>query len=165
MSKTVQDLEQAFAGESQANRKYLAFAKMADQEGFKHSARLFRAAAEAETIHAHTHLKALGWVKSTRENLEAAIAGELFEFEKMYPPMIKEAEAEGNSTAIRSFKYAHAVEEVHAGLFKEALAALDSGAEATDIHVCGICGHTVQGGPPEKCPVCSAGQKAYKKID
>ncbi|MCL4474913.1 MAG: rubrerythrin family protein, partial [Nitrospirae bacterium] len=118
MTKSEKNLKEAFAGESQANRKYLAFAKKAEAEGFKQVARLFRAAAEAETIHAHNHLKELGGIKSTRENLKEAIHGESFEFQKMYPQMIEDANAEGNKGALRTFNYANEVEKVHAALYQ-----------------------------------------------
>jgi len=121
MSKTEKNLQDAFAGESQANRKYLAFAKKAEKEGNPQVAKLFRAAAAAETVHAHAHLRELGGIKSTKENLEAAISGETFEFEDMYPQMIKDAEEEGNKGALRSFNFANDVEKVHADLYKKAL--------------------------------------------
>src|SRR5512141_1050240 len=121
MTKTEKNLKDAFAGESQANRKYLAYAKYADAEGYKSIAKLFRAAAEAETVHAHNHLKEFEGKKSTRENLEAAISGETFEFQSMYPAMMKDAEAEGNKTALRSFRLANEVEKIHAALYKKAL--------------------------------------------
>ena len=126
MSKTEQNLLDAFAGESQANRKYLAFAKKAEQEGYAQVAKLFRAAAAAETVHAHAHLRTLGQVKSTADNLEAAIAGETHEFKSMYPEMIAVAQQEGNKAAERSFNYANAVEKVHADLYQKALDNLDS---------------------------------------
>jgi rubrerythrin len=126
MSKTEKNLSNAFAGESQANRRYLAFAKQADKEGHTQAAKLFRAAAEAETVHAHAHLRTLGGIKSTAENLKEAIDGETHEFRDMYPKMIEEAKEEGNKAAERSFNYANAVEEVHAGLYQKALDSLDS---------------------------------------
>lgn len=164
MSKTEKDLQDAFAGESQANRKYLAFAKQAEKEGFSQVAKLFRAAAAAETIHAHSHLKQLGGIKSTKENLEAAINGETFEFKEMYPQMIKDAEEEGNKGALRSFNYANDVEKVHASLYKDALEKLGSNAD-TDYYVCDICGYTAEGSAPDTCPVCKAKKQAFKKID
>ncbi len=164
MAKTEQDLQAAFAGESQANRKYLAFAKKAEQEGYGQIARLFRAAAEAETIHAHNHLRELGAIKGTRENLAAAISGESYEFQQMYPAMIKDAEAEGNKGALRSFTIANEVEKVHAALYQKALDQFGSNAE-TDYYVCTVCGHTVEGEPPDTCPVCGAKKQAFKKVD
>jgi rubrerythrin len=164
MPKTEKNLKDAFAGESQANRTYLAFAKKAGAEGFAQIAKLFRATADAETVHALNHLRELGAVKSTRENLEAAINGETYEFEKMYPQMIQDAEAEGNKRALTSFNYANAVEKIHAELFKKALEDIGKNKEF-DYHVCQVCGHTVEGEPPDKCPVCGSLKKSYKKID
>jgi len=164
MSKTQKDLMDAFAGESQANRKYLAFAKKAEAEGFKQIAKLFRAAAEAETIHAHNHLREAGGVKGTKENLEAAINGETFEFQKMYPAMIKDAEAEGLKGALKSFVYANEVEKLHAELYSKALAAMGNNVEV-DYYVCQVCGATVEGDAPDECPVCKAKKPAFKKVD
>jgi len=164
MSKTEQNLKDAFAGESQANRKYLAFAKKAEAEGFKQVARLFRAAAEAETVHAHNHLKELGGIKGTKENLQEAINGESYEFQKMYPQMIKDAEAEGNKGALRSFNYANDVEKIHAALYKKALENLGKSPDA-DMYVCQVCGYTVEGEAPDECPVCKAKKQSFKKID
>ena len=164
MNATEKHLMDAFAGESQANRKYLAFAAQAEKEGFKQVARLFRAAADAETVHALSHFSAAGKVKTTKENLEAAIAGETYEFEEMYPPMIKDADQEGNKRGRRSLDYANQVEKVHAGLYRKALDSLGKN-EAVDYYVCQVCGHTVENEPPDKCPVCQAIKKAFKKID
>ena len=164
MSKSEKNLQDAFAGESQANRKYLAFAKKADNEGFPQVARLFRAAAEAETVHAHSHLRELSGINSTKENLEAAISGETHEFENMYPQMIKDAEEEGNKGALRSFKYANEVEKIHADLYKKALESLGNNAD-TDYYVCGVCGYTAEGEAPDTCPVCKAKKESFKKID
>lgn len=164
MSKTEKNLKDAFAGESQANRKYLAFAKKAEQEGYMQIAKLFRAAAEAETVHAHNHLKELGGIKGTSENLDEAIKGEVFEFQNMYPQMIKDAEEEGSKGALRSFTFANEVEKIHADLYKKALESIGKNIEV-DYYVCQICGHTAEGEAPDKCPVCGAGKKAYKKID
>jgi rubrerythrin len=164
MSKTEENLKEAFAGESQANRRYLAFAKQAENEGHPQVAKLFRAAAEAETVHAHAHLKALGGVGSTEDNLRAAIAGETHEFKNMYPDMIKAAEEEGRKAAERSFRFANEVEEVHAGLYQNALDNLD-GLEECDYYICPVCGYTVEKEPPEVCPVCSAKGKLFYKVD
>ncbi len=164
MAKTLENLQEAFAGESQANRKYLAFAKQADSEGFTQAAKLFRAAAEAETVHAHAHLKVMDGIKGTKENLAEAIAGETHEFKSMYPQMIADAEQEGNAQALRSFKYANEVEQVHAGLYQKALDTLGAPGEAFDYFVCSICGHTVEKAAPEKCAVCGAGSKAFMQI-
>lgn len=164
MSKSEKNLKEAFAGESQANRKYLAFAKKADEEGYPQVARLFRAAAEAETVHAHAHLRELGGIQSTKDNLLAAISGETHEFEKMYPVMIDEAKAEGNKGAERSFVYANEVEKVHAALYKKALENMEK-KELADFWVCPVCGNTFEGDAPDKCPVCSVLKKMFKKID
>ena len=167
MSKTEQNLSDAFAGESQANRKYLAFAKQADKEGHSQAAKLFRAAAEAETVHAHAHLRALGGIKSTAENLKAAIGGETHEFKEMYPEMIKTAQEEGNMEALRSFNFANKVEETHAGLYGKAKEAVAEGKdlEETDVFVCPVCGHTVEGEVPDKCPVCGTPGEKFKRIE
>jgi rubrerythrin len=164
MAKTEKNLQEAFAGESQANRKYLAFAKKAEEEGYKQVARLFRAAAEAETVHAHNHFRELKGIKSTKENLKVAIGGESYEFQKMYPRMIKDAEAEGNKGALRSFDFANKVEKVHAELYKKALDNLGKN-EKTDYYVCQVCGMTVEGEPPDICPVCGSKKAMFKKID
>lgn len=160
-SKTARNLEEAFAGEAQANRKYLAFAKQADKEGFQQVARLFRAAAEAETVHAHSHLRALKGINTTRENLLEAIAGETHEFKSMYPQMITDAENEGEADALRSFRFANAVEAVHAGLYQKVLDALESVSEEFDYLVCPVCGHTVEREAPERCEVCGAAGKVF----
>jgi rubrerythrin len=161
---TTDNLKEAFAGESQANRKYLAFAKKADEEGYAQVARLFRAAADAETVHAHAHLRVLGGINGTADNLTEAIGGETHEFKSMYPKMIEEAKAEGNSAAEMSFSNANAVEEIHAGLYQKALDSLGSN-EATDYYVCQVCGNTVEGEAPERCPICGAPKSMFKKVD
>ena len=165
--KSIDDLKAAFAGESQANRKYLAFSKKADREGYPGVAKLFRAAAAAETVHAHNHLRTLGEIKSTAENLEAAIGGEHYEVVTMYPDFMKDAEADGHDKALRSFKWAWEVEQVHEKLYKEALEnlKLDNGKDLT-YWVCGTCGYTVEGdAPPDNCPVCNSKSTAFKQID
>ena len=164
MTKTEQNLLEAFAGESQANRKYLAFAKKADKEGYPQVAKLFRAAAEAETVHALAHLYALGLVRNTAENLRQAIEVETDEFKNMYPSMIKKAKEENNKAATRSFTYANKVEQVHASLYEKALDNLES-PEQTDYYVCSVCGYTCENEPPDKCPVCGATSKAFSKVD
>ena len=164
MSKTEKNLKDAFAGESQANRKYLAFAKKAEAEGYKQAAKLFRAAAAAETIHAHNHLRELGGVRSTRENLLEAINGESYEFQNMYPGMISDATAEGNVGALRSFNYANEVEKVHAALYKKALDSLSKNTD-TDYYVCQVCGYTAEGEAPDECPVCKSKKQAFRKAE
>jgi rubrerythrin len=163
-SKSEKNLKEAFAGESQANRKYLAFAKKAEAEGFKQVAKLFRAAAEAETVHAHNHLRELGGIKSTKDNLDEAINGESYEFQKMYPKMIEEAKAEANKLAERTFTYANEVEKIHADLYKKALENLGKNIE-TDYYVCQVCGMTVEDHAPDECPVCKAKKQAFRKVD
>ena len=167
MSKTDKDLQYAFAGESQANRKYLAFSKKAEQEGHKRAAKMFRAAATAETIHAHNHLRELGGIKSTRENLDEAINGESYEFQTMYPGMIEDARSEVRQGALRSFEYANAVEKIHAALYRKVLESIekDKGREAEDFHVCQVCGYTVEGEAPDECPVCKSKKRAFMKVD
>jgi rubrerythrin len=164
MTQTEKNLKEAFAGESQANRKYLAFAKQAEKEGHPQVAKLFRAAAEAETVHAHAHLRTLGEIKNTADNLQAAIDGETHEFKSMYPDMIKTAEAEGNKAAHRSFVYANEVEKIHAELYQKALDNLDSLPEAA-YYVCPVCGYTCENEAPDTCPVCSAKGKVFFKVD
>jgi rubrerythrin len=164
MSKTEENLKAAFAGESQANRKYLAFAQKAEREGYFQVAKLFRAAAEAETVHAHAHLRALKGIGSTADNLKEALGGETYEFKQMYPPMIENAKADGDAAAERSFAYANAVEQVHANLYQKALDNLDN-LEAVDYYVCSVCGYTCENEAPDECPVCKAKKKAFFKVD
>lgn len=164
MNTTAQNLAEAFAGESQANRKYLAFAKQAEKEGYAQAAKLFRAAAAAETVHAHAHLRAMGGIRTTRENLEEALAGETHEFKNMYPGMIKTAEKEDHKSAARSFSYANDVEQEHAALYRKALDNLDT-MEECDYYICTVCGHTHEKEAPEKCPVCGANAKAFFKAE
>ncbi len=165
MSQTEDHLKEAFAGESQANRKYLAFAVKAEREGFAQAARLFRAAAEAETIHAHNHLKALKAIRTTRENLQEAVAGETHEFKKMYPRMIETAQREGHDRAERSFRFANEVEKVHAALYQKLLDNLEGDVGDFAYFVCPGCGHTAEKEPPQVCPVCGAQGKTYRRVD
>jgi rubrerythrin len=163
---TKDNLKDAFAGESQANRKYLAFAKKAEAEGYPQIAKLFRAAGAAETVHAHAHLKALDGIKSTGENLAEAIQGEGFEFQQMYPPYLEEAQKDGDSAAARSFQYALAVEEIHHGLYSDALESLKAGADLPEskICVCPVCGNTFTGEVPDKCPICGVPKEKFEEI-
>ena len=163
---TMDNLKDAFAGESQANRKYLAFAKKAEEDGFPQVAKLFRAAAEAETIHAHAHLRVMGGIKSTADNLQAAKEGEGFEFQEMYPGYLKEAEEEENNPAAYSFKNALAVEEIHHGLYQEALDSVTSGVDLpeTKIYICPVCGNTVKDEPPERCPICNVPKDKFFEV-
>jgi rubrerythrin len=165
MPTTQENLAVAFAGESQANRKYLAFAQAAEKEGFAQIARLFRAAADAETIHAHAHLRNMGGVGTTLENLKAAVAGETYEYTEMYPPMVDQAKAEGHR-ARTMLGFANEAEKVHARLFAEALAALQAGKDLSkmDVYLCPVCGDVEFGEPPEKCPICGAPASKYVKV-
>jgi len=163
-SKSESNLMEAFAGESQANRKYLAFAEKAVAEGQPQVAKLFRAAAAAETVHAHAHLRAAGGIKSTEENLQEALAGETHEFTSMYPQMIEEAKAEGQDGALRSFSFANTVEKVHADLYQKAFDNLGSNQDV-DYYVCKVCGNTLEGEPHGPCSVCQAGPVAFFKVD
>ncbi len=165
MNKTSDNLKEAFAGESQASQKYLAFAKQAQKESFKNVAKLFHTAAQAERIHAEGHFGALDGVGSTAANLEAAIAGETYEFTQMYPPMLKQAEAEGHK-ARRMFDYAGKAEAVHARLYQMALEAVRKGQDLaeTKIYLCPVCGHIEFGTPPESCPICKAKGSSYVQV-
>lgn len=168
MTKSEKNLQTAFAGESQANRKYLAFAKKAEQDGFPQIAKVFRAAAAAETVHAHNHLRTMGGIKTTEENIKAAIEGEHYEFTKMYPEFLEDAKEENNKAAERTFNYANEVEKVHHRLYKKALEAAESrkDLEKKNLYVCSVCGYTHEGSePPEECPVCKAKKKAFNEIE
>ena len=167
MSNTRENLQEAFAGESQANRRYLFFAEKADKEGHPQIARLFRAAAESETIHARNHLRVMGGIKSTKDNLGEAASGEQYEFIKMYPGFIEQAKAEKNGDAETSFDWANKVEKIHHGLYQKALEAVKSGQEpkGEPYFVCQGCGYTVGGEAPEKCPVCGAPRKMFKRVE
>lgn len=163
---TINNLEAAFAGESQANRKYLAFAKKAESDGFPEIAKLFRAAAEAETVHAHAHLRVMGGIGETLKNLDEAIAGEGHEFQAMYPGFIAEAEKEGNNAATITFKNALAVEKIHHGLYTEASNSLKFGKDlpAQPIFVCAVCGNTVLGAAPDKCSICGSPKAKFFEV-
>ncbi len=167
MPDTAANLQAAFAGESQANRRYLAFARKADRDGMPNIARLFRAAAAAETVHAHAHLRAMGGVEDTRENVKAAIAGENYEFVTMYPEFLKVAQEEGNRPAEISFRFALAVEKVHHELYAEALQSLETGGDlpAREVYVCPVCGNTVYDGAPDPCPICRAAGSSFTRIE
>jgi rubrerythrin len=163
---TDDNLQKAFAGESQANRKYLAFAKKAESEGFPMVAKIFRAAAQAETVHAHAHLRAMGGIKSTEENLHEAVKGESFEFNQMYPDYIKQARDDDARAALVSFQNAMAVEQVHHSLYIEASKAVQAGSDMKDakVFVCSVCGNTVLDGPADKCPVCGAAKEKFSEV-
>ncbi|NSW51625.1 MAG: rubrerythrin family protein [Anaerolineae bacterium] len=167
MSKTYDDLQAGFAGESQANRKYLAYAEKADKDGYPQAAKLFRAAAAAETVHAHNHFRAMGMVKTTQENLKDAIGGEHYEVTTMYPDFIEDAQAENeNKQALRSFEWALAVEKTHEALYTEMLENLEElQKDLVDYYVCSVCGHTHVGGAPDECPVCGAKKEKFFLVD
>ncbi len=166
LSKSNENLKAAFAGESQANRMYLAFAKKAEEENLLQAAKLFRAAAESETVHALNHLRVTGQVKSTLENLGTAVSGETFEFTKMYPEYITEAKSDGNKPALVSFDWANKVEQIHAGLYQKAIDALKNRQELPKVeyYVCSVCGNTVENSAPDKCPICGSPKSAFMKI-
>jgi rubrerythrin len=165
MATTNDNLKEAFAGESQANQKYKAFAKKAEKEGFTNIAKLFRTTAEAERIHAEGHLKALDMIASTADNLKSAIAGETDEFTNMYPPMVDKAVADGHK-AKTMFQFAVKAEEVHAQIYTKALEAVKNGVDldTSEFYLCMVCGYIELGAAPEKCPVCGAKQKAFKQV-
>jgi rubrerythrin len=165
MPTSIDNLKDAFAGESQAHQKYRSFAAKAEQDGFPNVARLFRTAAQAERIHADAHLKALEGIGTTADNLKAAIAGETYEAEQMYPPMLQAAEAEGHK-ARRMFKYAAQAEAVHAALYKLALEAVAGGKDLaeTSFYLCPVCGHIEFGQPPESCPICGARGATFQLV-
>jgi rubrerythrin len=167
MSNTQDNLKEAFAGESQASRRYLYFAEKADSEKHPQLARLFRAASEAETVHARNHLRAMGGIGTTAANLKAAIAGESYEFSKMYPGFIEQAKAEKNGRAETSFDYANQVEKIHHRLYQKALELLEAGkeAKAEPYFVCPVCGNTVAGKAPDACPICGTPGSQFKKIE
>ncbi len=164
--ETIDNLKESFAGESQANQKYRAFAKQASKEGFTNVAKLFTAAAEAERIHAEGHLNAMEGIKTTAENLQAAIDGETYEYTTMYPPMLEQAEKE-NHKAKRMFGLALKAEEVHAKLYKKALEAVAEGKDLPSgkVYLCPICGDIEIGEVPEKCPVCGAAKAVFIGIE
>jgi rubrerythrin len=167
MSKTADNLQAAFAGESQASRKYLYFAEKAEEEGYKQIARLFRAASDAETVHARNHLKVMQGIKSTTDNLKDAIGGENYEFTKMYPEFIEQADAEGDTKAKRSFNLANTVEQIHHRLYQTALSMLEKGQAMAEksVYVCQVCGNTVEDEAPDRCPICGAPKAMFKRID
>jgi rubrerythrin len=165
--RTENNLQEAFGGESKANRRYTFFAEKADKEGFPQVAKLFRAVAEAETVHARNHLLAMDAIGSTKDNLMAATIGEHQEFTGMYPTFIEIAREEKNDRAGRTFDWANKVEKIHYGYFEAALKAVKEGAAPADAtyYVCQVCGNTVPGEAPERCPICGAPATAFKKMD
>ena len=165
MTSTNENLHEAFAGESQANQKYRAFAKQAEQDGFANVARLFRTAAEAERIHAEGHFKSLDGVGTTAANLQTAIDGETYEYTKMYPPMLQQAEQDGHK-AKRMFGYAVKAEAVHAKLYQLALDAVRAGRDLAEsrFYLCPVCGHIEFGKAPEKCPICGSKGEKFTQV-
>ncbi len=167
MANTQENLQAAFAGESQASRKYTYFGEKADKDGQPQIAKLFRAAAEAETVHARNHLNALSGIRATSDNLKEAISGEHHEFTEMYPAFITQAQTDANARAGKSFDYANKVEKIHHGLYQQALKDLEGGKklESKPYFVCQVCGYTVEGEAPDKCPICGALKTMFKRID
>ncbi|MFC1862524.1 rubrerythrin family protein [Thermodesulfobacteriota bacterium] len=165
--QSIKNLMEAFAGESQANRRYLVFAQKAEEEGFKNIARLFRAAAESETIHAHNHLRAMDGVKSTLENAEEAWQGEKDEFTAMYPMFMDQAKRDANNEALQSFFWANEAEKAHGEFYERAIEVLKQGKDLklNEVYVCDVCGFTIEGAPPEKCPTCGKGKEHFKAVD
>ena len=164
MATTKENLNEAFAGESQASQKYHIFARRAERDGFPNVAKLFRTACEAEKIHAEGHLRAMDGIGSTADNLQTAIDGETYEFTKMYPPMIEQAKADGHK-AQRMFKYASSAEAVHAKIYKMALEAIQSGEDfAEEFHLCPVCGYIELGAPPDKCPICGVKGEKFVQV-
>ena len=167
MTKTKENLKKAFIGESMANRKYLAYSKKAEQDGFSQIARLFKAAAAAETVHAHNHLRIMGGIGTTEQNLQDAIKGETYEFQEMYPGFLEVAAEEEDNRASWSFNIANDVEKIHAELYKKAEEALKDNNDlpVVDYYVCQVCGNTVEESPPEKCPICNAPSTSFELIN
>lgn len=167
MTETQKNLAAAFAGESQANRKYLAFAKKAEEEGRPGVAKLFKAAAAAETVHALSHLNVMGGVDSTLENLRHAVEGEHHEFSEMYPAFIAQAKEEKAPDATRSFYWANEVEKIHGALYEQAVKKVEAGEDlpVKDYFVCNRCGYTIAEDAPDKCPVCGAKKPDFFKAD
>jgi rubrerythrin len=166
-NQSIKNLKEAFAGESQANRRYLAFAKKAEEDGFPNIARLFRTAAESETIHAHNHLKAMGGINSTLENAEEAWKGEKEEYTEMYPMFMDQAKRDANNEALKSFFWANEAEKVHGDFYERAVEVLKQGKdlELKEMYVCSVCGYTVEGAPPDKCPACGQGKENFKPVE
>ncbi|MBC8208522.1 MAG: rubrerythrin family protein [Desulfobulbaceae bacterium] len=165
MPTTNENLQEAFAGESQANQKYRAFAKKAEKEGFANIAKLFRTTAEAERIHAEGHLKALDMIATTADNLQEAIQGETHEFVDMYPPMVEQAIEEGHKAKVM-FRFAVGAEKVHADIYTQALEAVKSGVDlsVSEFHLCPVCGYIELGAAPERCPICGAKQHIFEQV-
>lgn len=165
--QTKKNMEEAFAGESQANRRYLAFSQKAAEDGYSNIARLFRAVAESETIHAMNHLKAMGGIQSTRDNVEEALKGEKDEFTSMYPMFMDQAKRDANNDALKSFFWANEAEKTHGAFYEKALNALEDGKdlELKELYICSVCGYTVEGAPPDKCPTCGEGKDKFRMME
>jgi rubrerythrin len=159
-------MQSAFAGESQAHMRYLIFADKADKEGFPNVSRLFRAIAYAERVHATNHLRELGGIQESAENLQTGINGETYEVEEMYPAFKAVAELQGEKGALRSSDWALQAEKIHAVMYGQAKTAVEAGRdlEIEDIHICEVCGHTVTGEPPDRCPICNARRERFRKF-
>ena len=163
-TKTMENLAAGFAGESQANRKYLAFAQQAEKEGYPGIAKMFRAIASAETLHALSHFRTMGGVTDTAANLQAALDGETYEFSTMYPGFIRDAEAEKQDAAGKSFHFANEAEKVHGGLYRKALENLSSlKGKDSDWYLCPVCGFVQEGSAPDSCPICKAKGSVFVK--
>lgn len=162
-----EDLKTAFAGESQANRKYLAFAQKAEKDKLPNVALMFKVIAEAETVHALNHFRVMGEIKSTKENLEAAKAGENYEVTQMYPPMEEGAKQAGDKAAANTFHYALETEKLHFNMYNEALKSVTAGKDIPKkkYWVCPVCGCTEEGEPPAKCPICGTKKELFKKFE
>ncbi len=160
---TASNLRSAFAGESQAHMRYLIFADKAEQEGLPNVARLFKAIAYAEQVHATNHFKVLKDLGQTADNLGAAIGGETYEVEEMYPAFVAVAELQEEKAAVRSNSWALEAEKIHAAMYGLAKAAVEDGNDAGvgSVFVCSVCGHTVRGEAPDRCPVCNAKREKY----
>ena len=165
--QSIKNIKEAFAGESQANRRYLAFADKAQEEGLTNIARLFRAVAKSETIHAHNHLRAMGGIRSTVENVEEAWQGEKDEYTSMYPMFIDQAKRDSNNAALRTFFWANEAEKTHGEFYERALKAVKQkdDLELKDLYICTVCGYTVEGAPPEKCPTCGEGREKFRRSE
>ena len=165
-NQSIKNLKEAFAGESQANRRYLAFAKKAEGDGLPNIARLFRAAAHSETVHAINHLKAMDGIKSTLENAKEAWRGEKDEYTDMYPMFMDQAKRDQNNAALKTFFWANEAEKVHGEFYEKAVKALENGSDLDlkDVYVCSVCGFTVEGTPPEKCPTCGQPKEKFELV-
>lgn len=163
---TEQNLTAAFVGESQAHMRYLIYAQVAEKERLPNVARLFRAIAHAEQVHASNHYRELGQVGSVSQNLQIGIDGETYEVDDMYPSYRTVAELQGERGALRTTEWALQAEKVHAGMYLRAKQAVDGGHDFTlgDVYICDECGYTLEGKPPERCPLCGAPRERFRKF-